>query len=87
MNKQVRNSIIKWANKLTDEKLEKLYYDTVYLSVSSIAELIIVHGYSFIDAKEQEKFERFQEEKIDLLEELCKERGIALWQNKNNHSA
>lgn len=87
MNKQIKNEIIKWANKLTDEELEKLYYNTVFLSLGSICEDMYERGYDIIDIKEQEKYEKFLCEKVDLLEELCKERGIALWQNKNNHSA
>lgn len=86
MKKQLRNSIIKYVNKLTDDELEKLYYDTVYMSLGSITETMYERGYDFIDIEEQEKFEKFLCEKVDLLEKLCTERGIVLWQNKkNNH--
>lgn len=35
MRKKERNDIIKFAEKLTDEQLEKEYYDAVYNSLGS----------------------------------------------------
>lgn len=36
-------------------------------------------GYDVSDIIEQQNYERFVREKIDLLEQLCVERGITLW--------
>ena len=69
MKRKERNSIIKWACTLTDEELEKEYYDAVLDSL----------GYDISDIRDREDYEKFLREKSDLLESVCKERGIELW--------
>ena len=81
MNKKERNDIIKWANTLTNEQLEDEYYDAVFNSLGSEAEIMYERGYEISDILEREKYERWLSQKTHLLEQLCKERGIKLWED------
>lgn len=80
MTKTERNQIIKWANTLTNEELEKEYYDAVMDSLGSETEEMYEFGWDMRDILEREKFEKWLEQKCDLLEKLCEERGIKLWE-------
>lgn len=80
MTKKERNQIVKWANSLTNEELEKEYYDAVFDSLGSEAEEMYERGYDMVDIIEREKFEKWLGQKSDLLEQLCEERGIKLWE-------
>ena len=80
MTKSERNQIIKWANSLTDDELEKEYYRAVYDTLGSEAEEMYERGYEMSDILEREKFEKWLGEKSDLIEMLCDERGIKLWE-------
>lgn len=82
MKKNRRNDIIAWARTLSDEELEKEYYDAVYNSLGSQAEKMCELDYDASDIREQEDRERFLSDKSDLLELVCKERGIELWKRK-----
>lgn len=79
MNKREKNKILKWAETLTDEELERKYYDSVFTSLGSEAEEMIERGYDMVDIKERLEYERYLMEKTDVLEMLCEERGIKLW--------
>lgn len=79
-----KNTIIKWADTLTNEELEKEYYDNVFDCLGSDAEIMYERGYDVVDIREQEKLEKYQNEKTDILEQLCIQRGIVLWK-KNKH--
>lgn len=81
MTKKERNDIIKWANTLTNEELEKEYYDAVFDSLGSEAEEMYERGWDMVDILEREKFEKWLGQKSDLLEQLCEERGIKLWED------
>ena len=80
MTKSERNSIIKWANILTDEDLESEYYHAVLDTLGSEAEEMYERGYDMVDIIEREKYEKWLGQKADLLEKLCEERGIKLWE-------
>lgn len=80
MTKSERNQIIKWANTLTDEELEKEYYSAVYDTLGSQAEEMYERAYDIQDIIEREKFEKWLGQKADLIEMLCEERGIKLWE-------
>ena len=80
MTKTERNQIIQWANTLTNEELEKEYYNAVWDTIGSEAEIMYERGYDMQDVLECEKFEKWLGEKSDLLEKLCEERGIKLWE-------
>lgn len=84
MTKSERNQIIKWANTLTDEELEQEYYDAAFDCLGSEAEEMYERGYEMSDILEREKFEKWLGEKSDLIEMLCEERGIKLWEEYNH---
>ena len=79
MTKKEKNDIIKWASTLTDEQLEKEYYDAVFDTLGSEAEEMYERGWDMVDIIEREKFEEWLCQKSHLLEQLCEERGIKLW--------
>jgi hypothetical protein len=80
MTKSEKSQIIKWAYTLTNEELEKQYYDSVWDTIGSEAELMYELGWDMQDILEREKYEKWLGEKSDLLEKLCEERGIKLWE-------
>ena len=80
MNKSERNSIIKWANSLSSEELEKEYYNSVFNCLGSQTEEMYELCYDICDIEERERHEKYLCEKCSLLEELCEKRGIPLWQ-------
>lgn len=80
MIKAEKNRIEKWANSLTNEELEKEYYDAVYDSLGSQAEKMYELGYDMVDIKEREKYEKYLCERSSFLGYLCEQRGIKLWE-------
>ena len=81
MTKSEKNKIIQWANTLTNEELENEYYDAVWDTLGSEAELMYEQGWDEVDIREREKYEKWLNQKSELLEQLCTERGIKLWEN------
>lgn len=79
MTKSEKNKIIKWTNTLTDEELEKEYYDAVFDTLGSQAEEMYERGWNMQDVIERNEYEKWLDQKCDLLERLCCERGIELW--------
>lgn len=79
MKKSDKNTLIKWAKGLTDEELEKAYYDAVNDSLGSQTEAMYELGYDMADIREQEKHEKYLCKKADILGALCEKRGIKLW--------
>lgn len=79
MTKSERNQIIKWANSLTDDELEAEYYRAVWDTLGSQSEEMYECGWDMQDIIEREWFEKWLGQKADLLEWLCYERGIKLW--------
>lgn len=81
MTKKEFNDIIKFAERLTDKELEKEYYDLLFFeSLVTQCEKMYNLGYGLFDNLEREKYEKFIFEKVSLLEALCLERGIKLWE-------
>ena len=80
MRANEKSALVKWADALTDEELEKEYYDTAHQSLGSETETMYELGYDIRDIEEREKHEKFLAEKADLLEMICYERGIKLWE-------
>ena len=80
MTKSEKNKIIKWTNTLIDEELKKEYYDAVFDTLGSQAEEMYERGRDMQDVIEREKYEKWMCQKADLLEQLCYERGIKLWE-------
>lgn len=82
MTKLERNRIIKWANSLSNEELEKEYYNTVFDTLGSQAEEMYERGWDMQDVLEREKYEKWLCEKSDLLEKICYGRDIKLWEKQ-----
>lgn len=80
MTKSERTQIIKWVNSLTDEELEEEYYRASWDTLGSQAEEMYERGWDMQDVIEREKYEKWMCQKADLLEQLCYERGIKLWE-------
>ncbi len=81
MRKTEKNAIIKRAKSLTDEELEKEYYDAVYDSLGSQTDKMYELGYDVVDIKERERYEKYLCERSSLLGDLCEQRGIKLWEH------
>ena len=79
MTKKQRNAIINYANKLSDDELEKEYYDSVYESLGSQTDDMYELGYDMQDIIERDNYEKFLCQRSSLLETLCEKRGILLW--------
>lgn len=80
MKKSERDAIIKWAASVTDEELEDEYYEVAFDSLGSQTERMYELGYDLVDIQEREKYEKDLCERSSLLEMLCEERGIRLWE-------
>ena len=79
MTKSEENNIIGWANTLTDDELEDEYYNVAWNTLGSQAEVMYERGWDMQDIIEREKYEEWLCQKADILERLCYERGIKLW--------
>ena len=79
MTKSERKQIIKWAKTLTDDELEKEYYRASLDTLDSQAEAMYEQGWDMQDVIERNEYEKWLDQKCDLLERLCCERGIELW--------
>ena len=84
MNKRELKKLKKWTDLLTDEQLEKEYYDAVYQALGSQTEEMYDRGYDMVDILEREKYERELCRQANMLEYICSERGLKLWENSNN---
>lgn len=82
MTKSERKQIIKWANTLTDDEIEEEYYRAVYNTLGSKAEEMYEQNWDMQDIIEREKFEKWLGQRADILEKICCERGIKLWEDK-----
>ena len=79
MKLKEKNNLIKWANTLSDKELKDEYYDAVYDSLGSQTDKMYELGYDMRDIEEQEVYEKYLCEKADILENICVERGIGIW--------
>lgn len=82
MKRAERNKIKKWAASLSDEELEKEYFESVYDCLGSQTERMYELGYDISDIVEREKFENELCEISDIIESVCVERGIELWKSE-----
>jgi hypothetical protein len=80
MNKREFAKLKKYTDTLTDEELKKEYYDAVFKTLGSQAEEMYERGYEISDILEREKYERWLSRQSDMLEELCRQRNIKLWE-------
>ena len=79
MKLKERNSLVKWANTLSDKELKDEYYDAVYDSLGSQTDKMYELGYDMRDIEEREGYEKYLCEKADILENICIKRGIGVW--------
>lgn len=82
MKRKERNSIIKWVCTLTDEELEKEYYDAVLDSLGSQTERMYDLGYDISDIRDREDYEKFLEKKAIFLNLYAKNAALNCG---NNH--
>mgnify|MGYP003296464703 CR=1 FL=1 len=82
MKKAEKDAILKWAGSLSDEELKEAYYNAVFDSLGSQTEMMYELGYDMVDIRERDSFEKYMMEQSDLLEMLCAERGIELWEER-----
>ena len=87
MTRKERTEVEIWASTLTNEELERQYYDLAYDSSLWQSEQMLEAGYDLADILERKKFEKFMSEKCDLLGYLCEQRGIKLWDHITLNSA
>lgn len=80
MNKREYAKLKKWADTLTDEELKEEYYKITFQTLGSQAEEMYERGYDIADIQEREKHERWLSRQSDMLEDLCRQRGIQLWE-------
>ena len=80
MDRREKMQLTKWAGELPNKDLEDAYYEAVYGCLGSEAEEMYERGYDFVDIAEQEKCKKYLCEKAAILESLCMERGIKLWE-------
>ena len=81
MTKKEKNEIFEYVAGLSDEQMEKEYYDLLLNDVlGSQAEAMEDAGWEDIDISERRKYETFACQKSALLESLCEKRGIKLFQ-------
>ena len=80
MNKREFAKLKKYTDTLTDEELKKEYYDAVFDSLGSQTEEMYERGYDIVDILEREKYEKWLSRRSDMLEDICSERGIKLWE-------
>lgn len=80
MNKREYAKLKKWTDTLTDEQLKEEYYNAVFKTLGSQAEEMYERGYDEADIREREKYERWLSRQNDMLEDICRERGITLWE-------
>ena len=80
MNKREYAKLKKWKDTLTDEELKEEYYDAVFDTLGSQAEEMYERGYDIVDILEREKYEKWLSRRSDMLENICSERGIKLWE-------
>lgn len=84
MKASEKKAIEQWAARLSDAQLEQAYYDAAYDTLGSRAEEMYDRGYDMADIREQEALEKYQDEKADLLGEICEARGIRLWEERKD---
>lgn len=84
MTRTEKDHFIKWARGLSDEELEREFYDASFSCLGSAAEEMYERGYDMADILEQEKYERDLGVKAGILEGLCVERGIKLWEEADH---
>ena len=81
MKSKERNDILKWAAYKSDKELEAAYFEALRDVLGSQAEEMEERGFDEVDIRERREFEKYMDEKTDLIAEICERRGINLWED------
>lgn len=84
MTKTEKDHFINWARTLSNSELEKEYYEISFDCLGSEAEEMYERGWDMVDILERDKYERDLGVKVGILEGICIERGIKLWEEGAN---
>lgn len=80
---RVENQEVKRMSKfaVVEKQFEyKGHDDITFKTLGSQAEEMYERGYDEADIREREKYERWLSRQSDMLEAICCERGITLWE-------
>ena len=80
MKLKEKNDILKWAAYKSDKELEAVYFEALRDVLGSQAEKMEERGFDEVDIRERREFEKYMDEKTDLIAEICERRGINLWE-------
>ena len=80
MRAKERNDILKWAAYRSDKEIEKAYFEGLKDVLGSQAEEMEERGYDEVDIRERREYEKYMDERTDLIAEICTVRGIKLWE-------
>lgn len=84
MTRTEKDHFINWARTLSDSELEKEYYAASFDCLGSEAEEMYERGWDMADILKRDKYERDLGIKAGILEGICIERGIKLWEEGDN---
>ena len=82
MTKKEMSQIRLECESLTDEELKNKTYDAIYDCLGSQVDAMVELGYDASDIADREEYESFACDYSDVLESLCYERGIVLFDEK-----
>ncbi len=80
MTKTEKSHFLRWAKNLSNAQLERKYYDYVFDSMGDVTEEMYEQGYDLADIREEERRKADIIEMTHILERLCFNRGIKLWE-------
>lgn len=80
MNLKSKNQIINYCNTLSNDELLEEYYSAIYDTEGSLLDEMYDLGYDIQDILEREQYERYECERVDIIENECFKRGLELWQ-------
>lgn len=82
MNQRKLKKLKKWTDTLTDKELKDEYYNVIYQILGSPGEEIYEKIYETgLDISDIFEYEKELSKHADMLEYICAERGIKLWEN------
>lgn len=86
MTAATKKALREYFSSKTDEYVEKSYYIVLRDCLGSVSERMIEEDYCARDIQERKDYEDFCQEEAELLEEICCERGIKLFDRKEREN-
>lgn len=80
MNRVYKLSVYREIAMCSDAQLEALYFDVLNSCLGSKAERMEELGYEGVDVCEQHQLEKYNGERLHMIEECCLARGIKLFE-------